>query len=199
MIPTLGVDPGTSGAACLLAADGRTILGWWGWQRRKRVGGDRWALAGWDVATEATSLAVALDIVGGCVADLAGSESVALVVEGLAPHMKSSAASLIALGEAAGVALGALEPLCVGPAQRPRAETWRRQCLGAHRLDAEGWDRLAQRVVMVSGYAGLGDAATAPHVPDAILLARWGHDLQARDARRATETPLSARRRIGEG
>ena len=41
----LGCDPGmVSGALTLLADDGRTVVAWWAWRRRRRVGGDAWIL-----------------------------------------------------------------------------------------------------------------------------------------------------------
>lgn len=124
MNPALGVDPGAhSGAAVLLAADGRRVLRWWSWIRVVR------GLRLRTVEDGQPSVAVLEDHLA--LADafaLAMPRSCLLSVEGL--FWKSDRPELHALFETTGALRIRLERASKGAAFRPLASAWRPEILG---------------------------------------------------------------------
>lgn len=150
----LGVDPGArSGAAVVLAPDGRAVLGWWAWQEmpprcRRRVRLRSWLGAD----THGLRLLDALRLIRAGIEAIPGIDSVILrlSLEGLfIPAIlkkdgKTSPGEVGALHEAAGIALGVLGPL--DPDRdplRPLASEWRRRQLGIAGASAELAERVA--------------------------------------------------------
>lgn len=174
----LGVDPGHSGGAVLLR-DGEHVERAWAWRRRSRKAGKIYELRSvgehsWRIEGEFPRLADAMCwVLGDC------PKPYDLVVEGLLPHRKSSAQSLISLGEATGVQVGVFTQ----GAQRlwrPVASEWRRRLgLGVGRAWSEphavaeaearwglfsGWDRPRNKSA----------EALRGHVAEAAWMARFG-------------------------
>jgi len=181
MTASLGIDPGVTGGAVLLAPDGVTALQAWGWRRmgrsKKRAGRHCWrVMAPSGLETEAPTLSA----VGAWMAYTCPVPTYVLTVEGLFGRGET----LRILGESAGVLyshleLGALNDLSERKAGtlewRPRSRTWRSDILGISesQTGADGAEALALRTVP-TWCSGLGELATNGHVAEAACMARWG-------------------------
>lgn len=183
-LPTLGVDPGRTGAACLLAPDGRTVLQWWTWTHRVRKAGDVYVLR-WSRDPGHDHTLPSLCAVAGGIARraLPTGLHVSLVVEGLfVPQGRVNGA--MTLGECTGELIGPLREISLGPILRPTAGTWRPAVLGirpnTRAAEAELRAVQAVRAGLVDGLEINGDG----HLAEAACIARWGWVQQQRGGER---------------
>lgn len=183
-LPTLGVDPGRTGAACLLATDGRTVLRWWTWQHRVRKAGDVYVTEGSSDHGAYTYLYSLHDVASAISDELDGvlPGSLRLVVEGLfVPRGRTN--GVMSLGEITGELMGPLRVHAVGDVLRPTAGTWRPAVLGiSPTTRAEPAEQEALRVVRAGLVRGLEDVVS-PHLAEAACLARWGWMQQQTEVR----------------
>ncbi len=188
MLPTLAIDPGATGGAVYLDADGRTVLGAWHWVRRKRKAGTVYVLRSVVVGHELPVVGYEhLGSVGLAMFDAtAGTWPVLLVCEGLfLPRPPAGATkavmdrhmgqcrSVLTLAESAALVYG---PNLTNASEllRPTAATWRPAVLG---LPANASSDLAERMaIQLAGatMTGLGELGSDPHVAEAAAMARWG-------------------------
>jgi len=185
MIPTLAIDPGATGGAVYLDADGRTVLGAWHWVRRKRKAGTVYVLRSVVVGHELPVVGYEhLGSVGLAMFDAtAGTWPVLLVCEGLfIPRRKRGeqeakytgrVRSTLELAESAALVYG---PNLTNASEllRPTAAVWRPAVLG---LPANASSDLAERMaIQLAGatMTGLGELGSDPHVAEAAAMARWG-------------------------
>lgn len=189
MTPELGVDPGkTSGAAVLLAPDGREVLTWCAWWTRRAGGwhfvtpGDRTKVDHWarGLRTWRDEQAAARALVWG------------LTVEGLEAYRGKRSASprdLLVLGEACGEAIGLLRVEAEGLLLRPKAGEWRAGVLGLKpRTRAEKAEAYAVSLApaRVDWHGVGGWPSGLPKVPrgaiaEAACMARWGWSVRRRE------------------
>jgi hypothetical protein len=184
-LPVLGIDPGHDGAAVLLGANGKSLLGRWQWHRlgrtKKRYGRRAWLVTSAEGTGELPTLgAVGVRIVGEMVRGGIRPGGYVLVVEGLFGRGDT----LRILGEEAGAVYGPLEAGAANELEdyRPRSQTWRRQVLGIDEraVGAAGAEEAARRLVgtwldpfdtaLSDAIAGVGGG----HLAEACYIARWG-------------------------
>lgn len=200
--PVLGVDPGHTGAAVLLAADGRRALLARAWTRRERKGSDVYEIYR---CTESERVVPSLHAVGALIVTdaLRALEYVPtlhldnpcayrLAVEGLFARPGLELHGVVSLAEATGELMGPLRGLAL-ETLRPKASTWRPAVLGlpanGPSVDAElaAWRALAcGRPPLVEGLDVWLARTTIthrsvrrehpawPHVVEAACIARWG-------------------------
>ena len=204
MTAILAIDPGADGGAVLLAADGRTAIDAWAWDRRVTGGIHTWRL--WrpegpplqisSIHEIALQLARAAEGIG---------TPWQLCVEGLFAWSEQLN-GIIELAEATGELLGPLAARA-SVVHRPRAVTWRAAVL------PKGWGRTSEeaehaaRIVARSTVRGLGrfveyefdadgrEVPLWPHVCEAACMARFGWVA----ARAAAQQDLIAGRSSGRG
>ncbi len=179
MRPTLGIDPGlTNGAVVLLDGFGQ-IAHAASWKRRARTKeGRHWSV--WQVTSssltpvEVPTLMAAIDEA----LQMAGTDYL-LVVETITPNIKASGGSIVALAEAAGLALGLAWERSVDSVRVPSFQ-WRRDQLGEptdqYRDGRKvNWDAWALHRFKQTFRADLDiDRRLNEHAVDAAWIARWG-------------------------
>lgn len=178
MIPalsTLGVDPGRTGAACLLGPDGRTVLRWWTWCYRRRKAGDVYVV---EEGERGGTPPPRREIwtMGGVGTLIAGHPAirgpVLVVLEQLFVPRAASPASFLTLAEDTGELKGALRG--AGEVVRALASTWRPAVLGLPRNASSDASEAAAMAACRGGLVrGLEDVVS-PHLAEAACLARWG-------------------------
>jgi hypothetical protein len=184
--PILGVDPGrSSGAAVLLASDGKRVENWWTWKLMKRKSGEVWRVMALGLKPEAAFEADAMWQVGqfisNCVYRAVGPEP-ALILEGLfVPWQKKgrkrqSPQSVIPLAEATGELVGGLR---MTPRLRPLANLWRAEVLSLPaRTPAAEAEQAAQAYARVAfdwpDGEGPPTEAERGALAEAACIAFWG-------------------------
>lgn len=177
-LPVLAVDPGQTGAACLLDRCGRRVLMAWQWTKLSRVAGDVYRVRTTDGREEE---APTLHEVGlGLVRDAefrCDTVRYLLVVEGLFVARKRgkrnvSPQSAIPLGEACGMLMGPLLAYAEGQPWRPLASEWRPEALSLPaRASADAAEAYAVKMARAQ-FTGLRGLAENGHVCEAAWMAR---------------------------
>lgn len=190
-LPVLGVDPGRTGAACLLGADER-VVSWWLWRPSGAEDGPirLWTSGGTDWVFEEGMSHIAT-LMARVVDDLTDMGGAVVVVEGLyvprpregmvcrrkAPETEAYLGlvrHVLTLAELTGAILDPLQSVAVGEVLRPKAEQWRREILSIKRGtpsdEAEARAIAACRGGLVRGLEEVAD----PHLAEAAMIARWG-------------------------
>lgn len=170
--PALGVDPGKTGGACLLASDGRTVLATWHWRPSE------WASVVWsslrdDPCWKGGLYGVTMQVVADVRELLGPHPDLTVAVEGLfVPSGRTH--GVLELAEATGELIGPIRSFIQGEPLRPRAAVWRPAVLGlAPNTEAAKAEAAAVRAVRAGLVAGLPELEDG-HVAEAACIARWG-------------------------
>lgn len=182
-LPTLGVDPGRTGAACLLASDGRMVLRWWTWCHRRRKAGDVYVVEeGARGGTPPPRREIGT--MGGVGTLIAGHPTirgpVLVVLEQLFVPRMASPATFVTLAEDTGELKGALRG--AGDVVRALASTWRPAVLGLPQNASSDASEAAAMAACRGGLVVGIEDVVSPHLAEAACLARWGW-VQQQEAR----------------
>lgn len=177
-MPTIGIDPGHTGGACLLGDAGRPVA-CWAWRPLARKSGRVYRLdEAHGPSQEASTIAGVGSLLNVAVGELTHGETLHLAVEGQYVDRRrlGTVPTTLELARVAGW-------LSAGLVQRaasvvhPLASQWRPAVLG---LSAYATSEASERAALLRWRTlWSGDLADNPHVAEAAAQASWAHQ-QAR-------------------